>query len=109
MRVFALKSCETCRKAIKALTQAGLTFEVIDVRADGVAEGELVAILDQFGEEALNKASTTWRGLDEAARADDPLALLTAHQTLIKRPVITDGNRWTLGWKADAQSVWLGE
>lgn len=109
MRVFALKSCDTCRKAIKALTQAGLVFEVIDVRADGVAEGDLVAILDQFGEEALNKASTTWRGLDEAARAAEPLALLTAHPTLMKRPVITDGDRWTLGWKADAQSVWLGE
>lgn len=109
MRVFALKSCDTCRKAIKALTAAGKSFDVIDVRADGVAETDLKAILAQFDEKAMNKASATWRGLTDDEKASDSLALLKAHPTLMKRPVIEDGDQWTIGWKADAQSVWLGE
>lgn len=109
MRVFALKSCDTCKKAVKALTEAGKTFEVIDVRADGVSEGDLQAILEQFGDKALNRASTTWRGLSEAEKASDPLELLKAHPTLMKRPVVQEGEQWTIGWKADAQAVWLGE
>jgi len=108
MQVFALKSCDTCRKAVKALTAEGRSFEVVDVRADGVSEADLVAILDQFGDQAINKASTTWRGLDEAERASPALALLKAHPTLMKRPVIRDGDQWTIGWKADVQSIWLG-
>lgn len=88
---------------------AGASFEVIDVRANGVSDADLGAILEQFGEKALNKASTTWRGLSEDEKASDPLALLKAHPTLMKRPVIQDGDQWTIGWKADAQAVWLGE
>ena len=108
MQVFALKSCDTCRKAVKALAAAGRSFEVVDVRADVVSEADLVEILDQFGDQAINKASATWRGLDEAERASAPLALLMAHPTLMKRPVIRDGDQWTIGWKADVQSIWLG-
>ena len=43
----------------------------------------------------LNKRSTTWRQLtetDKQAAEKDPLPVLLAHPTLIKRPVITDGN-----------------
>lgn len=88
---------------------ADASFEVIDVRANGVSDADLEAILAQFGEKALNRASTTWRGLSEDEKASDPLALLKAHPTLMKRPVIQDGDQWTIGWKADAQAVWLGE
>ena len=40
----------------------------------------------------------TWRGLDEAARARPPEALLAEHPTLMKRPVIETGKVLTLGW-----------
>lgn len=108
MRIIGLKSCDSCKKAMKALTEAGIAFEYQDVRADGVSEADLSAILEHFGDAAVNKASTTWRGLSEAEKGSDPLALLQAHPTLMKRPVIEDGARWTIGWKADAQAVWLG-
>jgi len=108
MRVFALKSCDTCRKALKAMREAGLEPEVIDVRADGVAEADRAAILAAFGDAALNKASTTWRGLDDAEKAQPAAALLTAHPTLMKRPVIEKDGQWYLGWKADVQAAVIG-
>ncbi len=109
MKVFALKSCDTCRKAIKSLKAAGFEPEVVDVRADGLPEADRAEILAQFGEASLNKASATWRGLSDAEKAGAPADLLAAHPTLMKRPVIQDGNTWTIGWKADAQAQWLGE
>ena len=70
MKFYGLKTCDTCKKAQKALSAAGVSFDVIDVRADGVAEAELQRWLDKVGDEVLvNRRSTTWRGMDEGARA----------------------------------------
>ena len=107
MRVFALKTCDTCRKALTELRAAGHAPQVIDVRADGIAPDDLATIVATFGDAAINRASTTWRGLSDAEKAQDPATLLAAHPTLMKRPVI-DGKRWTIGWKEDARSTHLG-
>lgn len=109
MRFFGLKTCDTCRKALSALRAAGLDPVVVDVRADGVARADLEAIVAAFGDKAVNRSSTTWRALSEADRATDPVALLAAHPTLMKRPVIEEGGQMTLGWAAEAQATWLGK
>ena len=108
MRFFGLKTCDTCRKALKALHAAGHEPEVIDVRADGLTEADRAAILRAFGQAAINKSSTTWRTLDESERAADPSDLLKAYPTLMKRPVIEVDGRLYLGWKADVQAALLG-
>lgn len=108
MRFFGLKSCDTCRKALKALTATGYTPEVIDVRADGLPDRDRAAIIAEFADAALNRASTTWRGLSDAEKAADPAELLAAHPTLMKRPVIEADGTWTIGWKADVQAKYLG-
>lgn len=108
MRFFGLKTCDTCRKALKSLATVGHAPEVIDVRADGVSSADLQAIVAALGDGALNRASTTWRGLSEAERTQDPLTLLAANPTLMKRPVIEVDGRWTVGWKADVQALYLG-
>lgn len=109
MRFFGLKSCDTCRKAQKALKAAGYTPQVIDVRADGVPHDDLLRILSAFGDKAVNRASTTWRGLSADEKAQDTLSLLQAHPTLIKRPVIDHEGELTMGWQVDVQAKYLGE
>ena len=96
MRFFGLKSCDTCRKALKAL--AGQEVEVIDVRADGMSDADRAAILEAFGDGAINTRSTTWRGLSEEDRGQPPEALLATHPTLMKRPVIEANGTWYQGW-----------
>jgi len=108
MRFYGLKSCDTCRKALKSLEAAGHSPEVIDVRADGVPADDLATIVSHFGETAINRSSTTWRGLSDAEKTSDPVSLLITHPTLMKRPVIVNGDVWTIGWKADAQARHLG-
>jgi arsenate reductase-like glutaredoxin family protein len=54
----------------------------------------------------LNKASTTWRELPEKEKqgVDEKkaVALLLAHPTLVKRPVLDRGGELMLGFKADS-------
>ena len=107
MRIFSLKSCDTCRKALKALADAGHSPKVTDVRADGISDTDRAAIIAAFGDAAINRASTTWRGLSDAEKAQSPDALLKVHPTLMKRPVIEAGGAWTIGWKADVQAIYL--
>ena len=111
LTVYHLKTCDTCRKAIKALRDSH-TLNLVDVRADGVPDAAIKDWISVVGYGAiLNTRSTTWRGLSEGEKAnidaDKALSLLSAHPTLIKRPVITDGDILTIGWKADAQKTWL--
>ena len=108
MRVFALKNCDTCRKALKALSAAGYDVTVTDVRADGVDPADLARFHQAFGDAMVNTRSTTWRGLSEAERKEPPLSLLKAHPTLMKRPVIENDETLYLGWDRKVQAALIG-
>lgn len=101
MKFYGLKSCDTCRKAQKAITASGQSFDVVDVRADGLSADVIATIISTFADAAINRASTTWRGLSDDEKAGDPAALLAAHPTLMKRPVIEKNGVWSIGWKPD--------
>lgn len=107
MRIWGLKNCDTCRKAVKALEASGRAVEYVDVRADGVDAADLERFFAAFSDALVNKRSTTWRGLSEGERAGDPVALLALHPTLMKRPVIEADGQLTLGWDAKTQAHWL--
>lgn len=104
MILYGLKTCDTCRKALKALPNA----EFVDVSMTSVPEGILDRAISQFGDKVLNTKSTTWRGLDETERGKDPKALLIAHPKLMKRPLISEGDALYLGWDKDTQAALLG-
>ncbi len=96
VKVYGLKNCDTCRKALKVLPEASL----VDVRADGVPADVMARAFTEFGDKLLNTRSTTWRGLDEGERAQAPLDLLAKHPALMKRPLISAGGTLFLGWTA---------
>ena len=75
MLIYGLKNCDTCRKAKKALPHAHL----IDVREEGVPEAVLTQAYERFGTALLNTRPTTWRGLDDEARAAEPPSLSKAY------------------------------
>ena len=104
MILYGLKTCDTCRKALKLLENA----EFRDVRADGVPGDVLKSAFARFGDALLNTRSTTWRGLSDEERARDPLDLLADHPTLMKRPLIVAGDDMYLGWGKDVQAALLG-
>ncbi len=110
IKVNGLKSCDTCKKALKWLTTEGIAHDFRDVRADAVTLDEVTRWGGVVGwDKLVNKASTTWRGLTDAEKADalgDGAAkLLVANPTLIKRPVFEMGKTVLIGFKADQQAA----
>jgi Spx/MgsR family transcriptional regulator len=90
--VYGLKTCDTCRKALNWLKDEKIAHRFVDLRADGIGKAEVSRFAKAVGwEKLLNKASTTWRGLDEDAKTGlsevRAIALMVEHPTLIKRPV----------------------
>jgi len=114
LTIYHLKTCDTCRKAIKALQGAGHNLTLIDVRADGVPAAKLARLEKAVGwEKLLNTRSTTWRGLSDADKANmdatKATRLMSKHPTLIKRPVIARNNSEggaliTVGWTKEVQA-----
>lgn len=104
MILYGLKNCDTCRKALKLLPDVQLR----DVRTDGVPGPVLKSAYAEFGGRLVNTRSTTWRELDAAERARDPLELLADHPTLMKRPLIKADGQLYLGWTKDVEAALLG-
>ncbi len=110
MIFYGLKTCDTCRKAQKELRAAGIDFDVIDVRADGVNADKLRKWANTTDwKKLLNTRSTPWRNLDagDTDGSDEvkAVALMAAHPTLIKRPVIEVGDETYVGWSAETKAA----
>ncbi|MCA2013952.1 arsenate reductase [Cereibacter sphaeroides] len=99
--LWGLKTCDTCRKALKALPEA----EFRDVRAEPLTAAEIDLLLGQFGDKLVNRASTTWRGLSEDERTRPAAELLAENPTLMKRPVIASEGTWYLGWTPSTRAA----
>lgn len=101
MDLYGLKNCDTCRKAMKSLKDV----RFLDVRVDGVPASLLEQAFSEFGTALMNTRSTTWRQLTESERERPVLELLTEHPTLMKRPLIVEGDKLYLGWTAQTKTA----
>lgn len=108
LTLYGLKTCDTCRNAVKALEASGKQVVFRDVRSDPLSPEILGRFLDAFGEKLVNTRSTTWRNFSEQERQASPARLLADHPTLMKRPVIDDGQDLFLGWSEAERSRYLG-
>lgn len=105
--LYGIPNCDSVKKARTWLAEHGVTYMFHDFKKKGVPEAELGRWLAAAGWEMLvNRKGTTWRGLDEATRnavTDNASAraLLLAHASVIKRPVVAwaDG-QITVGFDA---------
>jgi Spx/MgsR family transcriptional regulator len=105
--LYGISTCETCKKARKALEAAGHSVTFRDVRAAPLGAEEIAEFVAAFGDAIVNRQSTTWRGLSDFLKASEPEAQLAAQPTLMKRPVIRSDAGLTLGWD-DAVRARLG-
>ena len=106
MKLYGLKNCDTCRKAVKALQATGQDITLVDIRAEPLKPEARARFLSAFGDDLVNRRSTTWRGLSEADRARPAEDLLADHPALMKRPVIEDSaGNLHLGWTKPVQAA----
>ena len=105
--LYGLKNCDSCRAAVKMIRAAGIEADVRDVREDAVPAELLVDLIASHGiDRVINRASKTWRGLDERERAGDPVALLQTYPALMKRPLLLLENGDShLGWTQEVMAL----
>jgi Spx/MgsR family transcriptional regulator len=106
--LYGIPNCDTVRRARAWLDARGVPYRFHDFKTRGVPEAELDRWLAAPGWEALvNRRGTTWRRLDETTRAGvvdaaSARAVLLAHPSLVRRPVVDwgPGREATIGFDA---------
>ena len=84
MIIYGLKNCDACKAFLKAETN----FELIDVSITPLPEDILKKAIENFGEELINKRSTTWRKLEIETREKRPQEIIRLHPKVMKRPLV---------------------
>ncbi len=108
MILYGIATCDTCKRALKTLQEAGREVVFRDIRTAPLSPDEIDRIVQVFGDRAVNRQSTTYRAFSDFLKASDPEAQIAAAPTVMKRPVIQDAEHWYLGWDSATQDALLG-
>ncbi len=112
LTLHGIKACDTMKKARDWLDSRGLTYRFHDYKAVGIDKATLESWSSKVGWEVLlNRSGTTFRKLPEADRADldqaKAIALMAAHPSMIKRPVLDVDGDLIVGFKPDVYAAKL--
>lgn len=108
--LYGISNCDTVRKARAWLQDHGVDVRFHDYGKAGVDKSDLARWIAALGWEVLvNRRGTTWRRLDAAEQtsvtdATSAMALLLAHPSAIRRPVLEWGSgqpRLSVGFAPD--------
>lgn len=104
--IYGIKNCDTMKKARNWLDGKNVAYRFHDYKAEGIDCGKLEHWIDAVGwETVLNRAGTTFRKLDEAAKAglyrDKAIALMLEQPSMIKRPVLEIDGKIIVGFKPE--------
>lgn len=106
---YGYPKCGTCRKAKKWLENEGVSFEEVNIAEHPPSESELRKLIDDSGldiRKFFNTSGMKYRELQLKDKLpemtdDEKTALLASDGMLIKRPIVTDGEHVTVGFKEE--------
>jgi len=107
--------CTTCKKAQKWLDENGIAYENIHIVEQTPSKEQLKAYYEASGlplKKFFNTSGMKYRELElkdklATMSEEEQLALLASDGMLIKRPLVTDGKKLTLGFKeSDFLETW---
>lgn len=115
IKFYGYKKCGTCRKAEKALASYNVEYQFIDITENPPASSALKKIAQQADvdlKKLFNTSGVQYRELKVKEKlpelnAKQILDMLAGNGRLVKRPIVTDGTRSTVGFKEDEfKRVW---
>ncbi len=106
LKFYAYNKCDTCRKAKKWLESRSIKFEDIDITQNPPSLSELKELFQMSQrplKDFLNKSGEQYRALNMKEKVKtfsekDILTLLSQNGRLLKRPLISDGKKVTIGF-----------
>lgn len=104
LTLFGIPNCDTVKKARAWLAARGIETVFHDYKKQGVPADRLAQWVDHFGwERVLNRRGTAWRQLDADVQgsvtdAASAIAVMRAHASTIKRPVVERGADRLIGF-----------
>ncbi len=113
---YSYPRCGTCRKAKKWLDEHHLDYDEIHIVDNPPTKEELKDLYEKSGLELkkfFNTHGKRYRELGlkdkvKTATEEELLSLLASDGMLIKRPIVTDGSKVTVGFKEEEFShKWL--
>ena len=113
LTVYGIRNCDTIKKARAWLDVAGVAYEFHDYKGAGVDRAALERWVNRLGWTVLlNRAGTTFRKLPDSDKADldrdRAVALMLAHPSTIKRPVLEGGDTLLIGFSPERYTAELG-
>lgn len=108
IQVYGIANCDSVKKVRAWLGAQSVAYTFHDYKKQGVPEAELKRWVAVKGwETLLNRKGTTWRALDDAVKASvvngaSAIAVMLAHASAIKRPVVTHGDTTIVGVDLEA-------
>lgn len=107
--VYQYPKCGTCRNAVKKLNEQGHNLDLRNIKEAPPTITELEQIIDHSGLELKKFFNTSGEVYKELGLKDklagmsreEQIALLSSNGMLIKRPIVTDGKKVTVGFKAE--------
>lgn len=109
LKIYGIKNCNTMKKAFDLLNELGLSYEFHDYKKEAIDAKTVKKWLNAKGADViLNKKGTTWKKLSEEeqqtalASEENLIQCLTAHSSMIKRPVLDTGSDLLVGFDESA-------
>lgn len=104
--VYGIPNCDTVKKARTWLDAHGVAYSFHDYKKAGADPARIATWVDRAGlDRVLNKAGTTFRKLDDAAKADldatRAVALMAEHPSCIKRPIVEHDGGLLVGFRPE--------
>lgn len=109
MIIYGLNTCSDCKKARKALEDAGVDVTFRDVRAKPLSEVELAELIAEFGDRLVDRTTNDYRALNTWLKNSEAEAQISAQPKVMTRPVIRDQSTFYLGWSEAVQAAVLSK
>jgi arsenate reductase len=111
--IYGIPNCDTTKKARAWLSAKDVAHDFHDYKVAGIDRARLQRWAKEVGWEILfNRAGTTFRGLPDADKEGideaKAIALMLAHTSLIKRPVLEFDGPLLVGFKPERYAEALG-
>lgn len=113
VKFYGYKKCGTSKKAEKFLKDKNIDYKFIDITEKPPAKTVLNKALKKYEKvkQLINTSGGAYRDSDLKDRIKnmknkEVIDELTANGRLIKRPVVTDNDRITVGFRDDFESTW---